>query len=103
MTRSQERIAKEAKALALFGFRNNDAFEYVHASGRITDEEMKRINKACVDHLYLLLSFKARKPAQYWQFIEMVNQTLVREWDEPYADAARQLSRLKDLKKLLGS
>lgn len=98
--KQKQRLAKEAKALAVLAFRAGP-IENIHADGRISQAEMKAINKKAVDKLFLLLSYKKTNPAKYWQFVELINQTIAREWDDPYADAVKLSTTVKDLRSLL--
>jgi len=93
-----KRIAKEAKALAVLAYRSGPIEDF-HAEGRISQAEMKKLNKGMVDSLFFLLTMKERKPRLYWQLIEMINQTMVRDWDDP--ETLKVSDRLKDFQKLL--
>jgi len=73
--------AAEAKATVVLAFRNGP-IENVHASGRITEEEMKEINKFAVNRLYQLISLK-RRSKKAWMNAMDHGLRYARNWDDP--------------------
>lgn len=96
----ERRIALEAKVLTYLAFRQGPV-EDLHAApkSKITEREMRDLNRFMVDSLYVLLRLKARDPRAYWQTIEVVGRS-VRDWDDPFAERVRLEMRLKELDKL---
>ena len=76
-----EALKSLAFKLTVHGFRNSP-IEDIHADGRISDEEMKNLNKTIVNQIYTLLYInlwqdKNNLPAHwYWN-------TGHENWDEP--------------------
>lgn len=73
----KEKLKKFATLIASQCYRNNTPIEDIHASGRISDAEMKELNKAIVNNIYsliLLVEEGARLP---WYM------ALPHNWDEP--------------------
>jgi len=69
-----------ARILTVHGYRNSP-IEDIHASGRITDEEMKHLNKTILNQIYtLLMLIENGKLFNSWWF---TNDSWWREWDEP--------------------
>jgi hypothetical protein len=73
--------ALEAKALAVLAFRNGP-IEDVHASRRITEDEMKRINKHAVNSLYRLISLKRCHKSKYIKELDF-GLLYAKQWDDP--------------------
>ncbi len=76
--------AAEAKALVVLAFRNGP-IENVHASGRITEDEMKEINKHAVNTLYRLIALKRRSKGKYIKELDF-GLRYARNWDDPEED-----------------
>ena len=104
-----ERLADEAKAIAVLAFRNGP-LEDVHAgrdcpacSGRseyshITRDEMKRIMKNAVNKVYAVLWTRTHCPDVY-PYIVKVGLRFTSDWDPPEQsrEEIEQLARLGDL------
>jgi hypothetical protein len=73
-------LRDEANAMCAYAFRNG-FIEDIHASGRITDEEMKRLMIQASASLAKLLTRKQESPAEYDQFIRDYNQKFCRGWE----------------------
>jgi hypothetical protein len=92
-------LAREAKAIVALAFRNGP-IEDVHAGklcstctgkpeySHITQEEMKRIMKNAVDHVYRLLALKDNDPAKYDAMIDLGSKYTA-AWDDPAEPAPR--------------
>lgn len=90
---NRREIAREAKAIVALAFRNGP-IEDLHAGracptctgsdgySRITDDEMKRIMKHAVDHVYHLLLLKEEDPFEYESKISF-GERYTAKWDEP--------------------
>ena len=89
----RQQLAREAKAIVALAFRNGP-IEDLHAGtccptctgqtgySRITEEEMKRIMKNAVDHVYALLCLKEENPEKYESEIRF-SESYTTNWDEP--------------------
>ena len=89
----RQQLAREAKAIVALAFRNGP-IEDLHAGkscptctgqpgySRITGEEMKRIMKNAVDHVYALLCLKKENPEKYDSEIRF-GESYTTNWDEP--------------------
>ena len=89
----RQQLAREAKAIVALAFRNGP-IEDLHAGtscptctgqsgySRITEEEMKRIMKNAVDHVYELLCLKEENPEKYDSEIRF-GESYTTNWDEP--------------------
>lgn len=90
---TEEKQAKEAKAIVALAFRNGP-IEEVHAgitcptcSGKkeysgITDPEMKNIMKEAVNTVYSLLQLKEEEPEKFETWIRL-GSLYTHSWDEP--------------------
>ena len=76
-----EQLKREAMALYVRAVRNGP-IENIHADGRISDKEMKEINKNAVNYLYWLLCLKEANPEEYEKKIEF-GARYTRNWDDP--------------------
>ena len=74
----------EAKGLAYVLCR--ELIEDAHAGYKISDEEMKRINKRAVNRAAMLLRLKEKNPKAYETYIEANVAVYCRDWDEPEED-----------------
>lgn len=86
------------KALAVEGIRNGP-IEDIHADGRISQEEMKAINKYAVDHICAFLQMWFDEPETFGAYAMHVVQGYAYAWDEPeheqeIKDTARKLVEL---------
>lgn len=89
----RQQIARETKAIVALVFRNGP-IEDIHAGepcphctgrggfSRITDDEMKKVIKSAVDHLYALLLLKAENLEEYEDKIRFGERYAAR-WDDP--------------------
>ena len=68
-TKTNQDLKQEAMALYALAVWNGP-IEGIHADDRISDAEMKAINKNAVNHLYWLLMLKEHDPSQYKRKIE---------------------------------
>lgn len=87
------RLAREAKAIVALAFRNGP-IEQVHCGKRcptcagdpqyshITEDEMKRIMKNAVDHVYAMLYERESDPERYEATLRLGEDYMV-GWDEP--------------------
>ncbi len=78
---NSRRLAREVKALVVLAFRNGP-IEDVHAAGRITEEEMKRINKQAVNQLYRLLRLCEQDCEEYARQLNF-GELCTKHWDDP--------------------
>jgi hypothetical protein len=76
-----EKLAREAKAIVALAFRNGPV-EDVHASGRVTDDEMKAVMQHAVDWVALLLHLRERDDANYHRLVEWGSR-YTGDWDDP--------------------
>lgn len=74
------------KALAASAIRNGP-IEDIHADGRISQEEMKAINKHAVDHLCALLQMWFDDPETFGYYTHHMLQGYAYAWDEPEHEA----------------
>ena len=89
----RQQLAREAKVIVALAFRNGP-IEDLHAGkacpsctgqpgySRISDEEMKRIMKNAVDHVYALLCLKNENPEKYDSEIRF-GEKYTTNWDQP--------------------
>lgn len=70
------------KALAVAAVRNGP-IEDIHADGRITQDEMKAINKHAVDHLCTLLQMWFDEPDTFGYYAGHLLNGYAYAWDEP--------------------
>ena len=73
-------LRDEANAICAYAFRNG-FIEDIHADGRISDEEMKRLMIQASDILAKLLAKKHDLPAEYQQFIRDYHRKYCRKWE----------------------
>jgi hypothetical protein len=88
-----QQLAREDKAIVVLAFRNGP-IEDLHAGKscppcarqpgyiHITDDEMKRIMKNAVDHVYALLRLKEESPEEYESRLRFADRYTTR-WDNP--------------------
>ena len=93
MTREQEQLAREAKAIVALAFRNGP-IEDCHAglecpkcAGRsrysgITQSEMKEIMKAAVNRMYTLLLYRSTNRERFDAMMRL-GSLFTRKWDKP--------------------
>lgn len=81
----------EAKGLAHVLCR--ELIEYAHAEYKISDEEMKRINKRAVNRASKLMKLKEEHPKAYETYIAANVALYCNGWDEPEED--------EDVKKII--
>lgn len=81
----------EAKGLAYVLCR--ELIEDAHAEYKISDEEMKRINRRVVNRASLLMKLKAEHPKAYEKYIAANAALYCNSWDEPEED--------EDVKKII--
>ena len=74
-------LAMQAKAFAVLAFRNGP-IEDIHASGRISEEEMKEISKNAVNQLYKLLYLRRKDVKEYRRHIDY-GLGFATNWDDP--------------------
>lgn len=72
-------LRDEANALCAYAFRNG-FIEDIHADGRITDPEMRRLMTEASASLAKLLTMKARSPQDYERFIKDYHRKYCRYW-----------------------
>lgn len=70
-----------AKILTIHGYRNSP-IEDIHASGRISDAEMKMLNKAIHSQIYTLITLMAEDP-NFWKDEYYMRGGWGADWDEP--------------------
>ena len=100
-------LSLEVKGLVAMSFRNGP-IEDIHADGRISQEEMKKIMKYAVNELYFLLRLREVCPEYYKVYILPL---FPGHWDDPvtkeldygdicqkYYDAKKKELKIKDLK-----
>ena len=73
-------LRDEANAICAYAFRNG-SIEDIHADGRISDEEMKRLMIQASEMLAKLLAKKHDLPAEYQQFIRDYHRKYCRKWE----------------------
>jgi hypothetical protein len=90
---ASSRLAREAKAIVALAFRNGP-IEDLHAGklcptcagkpeySHVAQQEMKRIMKNAVDHVYRLLCLKENDPAKYEVMIDL-GAKYTTAWDDP--------------------
>ena len=76
-----EQLKREAKALYVVAVRNGP-IENIHSDGRISDKEMKEINKNAVNHLYRLLCLKETNAEEYERYMKY-GEGYTQNWDDP--------------------
>ena len=74
----------EAKGLAYVLCR--ELIEDAHAEYKISDEEMKRINKRSVNRAAMLLRLKEKNPKAYETYLAANAAVYCMDWDEPEED-----------------
>ena len=74
----------EAKGLAYVLCR--ELIEDAHAEYKISDEEMKRINKRAVNRASLLMKLKEEYPKAYETYLAANAALYCSDWDEPEED-----------------
>ncbi len=94
-TSVDELLAMQAKGMAVLAIRNGP-IEDVHASGRISEAEMKEINKHAVNQLYRLLWLKRRRKSEYARLIDQ-GLLYTQNWDDPEEVKDTQNSRTAPL------
>ena len=60
--------------------------EDAHAEYKISDEEMKRINKRAVNRASLLMKLKEEQPKAYETYLAANAALYCNDWDEPEED-----------------
>ena len=70
-----------AKAIVAFSFRNNETLERIHADGRISQTEMKKLMRAAVNRVYTVLAHEG--DAEFEERILNHALAYTRKWDEP--------------------
>ncbi len=73
-------LRDEANALCAYAFRNG-FIEDIHADGRISDEEMKRLMIQVSESLAKLLVKKQDTPGEYDRFIRDYHRQYCRRWE----------------------
>jgi hypothetical protein len=73
-------LRDEANAICAYAFRNG-LIEDIHASGRITDPEMKNLMINASTHLAKLLTMKRDQPEEYERFIRDYNRRYCGKWE----------------------
>jgi len=73
-------LRDEANAMCAYAFRNG-FIEDIHASGRITDPEMKKLMIEASAGLARLLERKRNNPMEYEQFIRDYHRRYCRQWE----------------------
>ena len=74
----------EAKGLAYVLCR--ELIEDAHAEYKISDDEMKRINKRAVNRASLLMRLKEEYPKAYETYLAANAAVYCKDWDEPEED-----------------
>ena len=73
-------LRDEANAMCAYAFRNG-IIEDIHADGRISDEEMKRVMIQASESLAKLLAKKQGTPEEYDRFIRDYHGKYCRKWE----------------------
>ena len=88
-------LEEEAKAIVLLAFRNGP-IEDIHAPctpcpncgvkrSRITEEEMKDINRTAVNRVWMMLRMREQNPQRYRACVQYTCRSLT-NWDPPKAE-----------------
>lgn len=79
MKRTDKKVLKKiAKILTIHGYRNSP-IEDIHASGRITNKEMKHLNKTIYNQIYtLMVMMETTGLGKYY-----TTESWGHDWDEP--------------------
>lgn len=80
----QKELETEAKALTAYAFRNGP-LEDIHASGGVSQKDIKTLMIAAVDKLYTLLACRELSPKLYKTFINDYASWYTSSWDKPTA------------------
>jgi hypothetical protein len=98
---NREQLAREAKAIVALAFRNGPIEDF-HAGRlcptchgqagflRLTEDQMKKIMKNAVDHVYTLLCLKSENPAKYESNITF-GERYSAHWDQPRTVKGRKI------------
>jgi len=73
-------LCDEANAVCAYAFRNGP-IEDIHASGRISDPEMKHLMIKACESMAKLLIMKRESPAEYDAFIRDYNRKFCSRWE----------------------
>jgi len=73
-------LRDEANAICAYAFRNGP-IEDIHASGRISDPEMKHLMIKACESLAKILTMKRESPAEYDSFIRDYNRKYCGRWE----------------------
>lgn len=71
-----------AKLLTIHGYRNSP-IEDIHAEGRISQEEMKHLNKTIYNQIYTLLYLMNSKSSGFWNSWYFHSGGWGDDWDQP--------------------
>lgn len=85
MTDSDSYIRNMAIALTLFCFRNGP-IEDIHADGKLSDSDMKILNKSIVNRVALVLRLLNLEDPEYLHLLLGVNFGAGMNWDDPEID-----------------
>ena len=72
-----------AKSIVAFAFRNNEKFEQLHSSGKISQDDVKDLMRYAVDHVNFMLWAMKHKPLFFFGFVKLNNEFYTRLWDKP--------------------
>lgn len=85
MTDSDSYIRNMAIALTLFCFRNGPV-EDMHADGKLSDSDMKILNKSIVNRVALVLRLLNLEDSEYLHLLLGANFGAGMNWDDPEID-----------------
>jgi len=78
----QEQAEWMAKILTIHGYRNSP-IEDIHADGRISQKEMKNLNKTIHDQIYTILYLMFSGAPGFWDSWYFQSPSWGADWDKP--------------------